>query len=206
MAKAIYVLKIRMFRSHVENDNAEGKGLEESLSSSFSSTRARGWRRGWRPKLRTTTSNLVKDLHHFQEINGAIGKTTSPQIFPPSLVPRRRLVGCLFLGEDQHGGKKKIAEETRKGKGPRPNPVQTRLRIKLINPRSPTHLQRLCSRGSPSSHRHLLSLFPPCGRGEANPAYQKGVSPVKNLQRHKRRGRAWGGDDFIVQNDPPNQG
>ncbi|KAG0713062.1 hypothetical protein GWK47_017058 [Chionoecetes opilio] len=93
--------------------------------------------------------------------------------------------------------KKKIAEETKKEKDlDRIRSTRLRISSSLLAPL--THLQRLCSRAHPPQHRHLLP-FPPCGRVGSKPCVPEGGVHSEEPQRPQRRGRAWVGDDFIVQ-------
>ncbi|KAG0714074.1 hypothetical protein GWK47_001684 [Chionoecetes opilio] len=104
--KAIYVLKIRMFRSHVQMTTREGKGLEEIAPLRRSPLLARVWvEAGLATEAAYNGPQPREGPHHFQEINGSDREDDPHHILPPSLVPRRRSRGgCPFLGEDQHGG------------------------------------------------------------------------------------------------------
>ncbi|KAG0712097.1 hypothetical protein GWK47_019200 [Chionoecetes opilio] len=107
MAKAIFVLKIRMFRSHVQMTTREGKGLEE-IALFVVLLYSRAWMEaGLATEAAYNDLNLVKDLHHFQEINGAIGKTTLTTFSRHLWYLGAPISWAVsFLGEDQHGGEK----------------------------------------------------------------------------------------------------
>ncbi|KAG0711464.1 hypothetical protein GWK47_002288 [Chionoecetes opilio] len=178
---AIYVLKICMFRPTCKS-HAGRQGLEEiSFSSSFSSTRARGWEAGLATEAAYNDLNLVQDLHHFQEINGAIGKTTLTTFSRHLWYLGADLVGLsLFSERISMEEKKKIAEETRKEKD------LDRIRFnkaadQLINSSLPSLTSSASVRALTLLNIDISFLSLPVDEWEANPAYQKGVSTVKNL-------------------------
>ncbi|KAG0708258.1 hypothetical protein GWK47_024055 [Chionoecetes opilio] len=206
MAKAIYVLKIRMFRSHVQMTTREGKGLEE-IALFVVLLYSRAWMEaGLATEAAYNDLNLVKDLHHFQEINGAIGKTTLTTFSRHLWYLGADLVGLsLFSEMISMEEKKKIAEETRKEKD------LDRIRFnkaadQLINSSLPSLTSSASVRALTLLNIDISFLSLPVDEWEANPAsLPEGGVHSEEPQRHKRRGRAWGGDDFIVQR-LPNQG
>ncbi|KAG0721289.1 hypothetical protein GWK47_046747 [Chionoecetes opilio] len=111
--KGIYVLRSACSVPRA-NDNTEGRDLNRSLLFRRSPLLAAcGWRRGLAPKLALQRLNTRRrNLHHFQEINGSIGKIrTLHHILPRTLVPRRPIsCGCLFSREDHMRRRKKMAE------------------------------------------------------------------------------------------------
>ncbi|KAG0730316.1 hypothetical protein GWK47_028483 [Chionoecetes opilio] len=199
-----YVLKIRMFRSHVQMTTREGKGLEEIALPLCSPLLARVDGGGLateaaykRPQPREGPAPLPGDQRSDREDD-------PHHILPPSLGnPGADLVGLsLFSEGDQHGGKKKIAEETRKEKD------LDRIRFnkaadQLINSSLPSLTSSACFARSPSSTSTFSPfLFPPLGRVGSKPCVPEGGVHSEEPQRQKRRGRRWGGDDFIVQRLP----
>jgi len=181
MAKAIYVLKIRMFRSHVQMTTREGKGLEE-IALFVVLLYSRAWMEaGLATEAAYNDLNLVKDLHHFQEINGAIGKTTLTTFSRHLWYLGADLVGLsLFSERISMEEKKKIAEETRKEKD------LDRIRFnkaadQLINSSLPSLTSSASVRALTLLNIDISFLSLPVDEWEANPAYQKGVSTVKNL-------------------------
>ncbi|KAG0724570.1 hypothetical protein GWK47_040351 [Chionoecetes opilio] len=175
--KAIYVPSPHVPGSHVQMTTREGKGLEEiALFVVLSNSRAMDGGRGLADRRRrTTTSTSLKALHHFQEINGAIGKDALTTFSRHLGYPAPILWGCLFFERGiSMEEKKKSAEVDEEGKGPRPNPGSTRLRIQSSTPALPHHLQRLCSRAHLPTSTSLPSL--PVDEWEAKPAYKGGVT------------------------------
>ncbi|KAG0725346.1 hypothetical protein GWK47_038761 [Chionoecetes opilio] len=196
-----------MFRSHVQMTTREGKGLEE-IALFVVLLYSRAWMEaGVATEAAYNDLNLVKDLQPLPGDQRSDREDDPHHILPPISGTSAPISwGCLFLGEDQHGEKKKSAEETRKEKD------LDRIRFnkaadQLINSSLPSLTSSTSVRALTLLNKRHLLPFPPCGRGgKQNPAYQKkGVVHSEEPQRHKRRGRAWGGDDFIVQR-LPNQG
>ncbi|KAG0722906.1 hypothetical protein GWK47_043627 [Chionoecetes opilio] len=179
MAKAIYVLKIRMFRSHVQMTTREGKGLEE-IALFVVLLYSRAWMEaGLATEAAYNDLNLVKDLHHFQEINGAIGKTTLTTFSRHLWYLGADLVGLsLFSERISMEEKKKIAEETTRKEKDLDRIRFNKAADQLINSSLPSSA---CVRALTLLNIDISFLSLPVDEWEANPAYQKGVSTVKNL-------------------------
>ncbi|KAG0728946.1 hypothetical protein GWK47_031378 [Chionoecetes opilio] len=146
--------------------------------------------------------NLVKDLHHFQEINGAIGKTTLTTFSRHLWYLGADLVGLsLFSERISMEEKKKIAEETRKEKD------LDRIRFnkaadQLINSSLPSLTSSASVRALKPPSTSTSPSFPSLWTSGSKPCVPEGGVHSEEPQRHKRRGRAWGGDDFIVSTTP----
>ncbi|KAG0710101.1 hypothetical protein GWK47_023501 [Chionoecetes opilio] len=180
MAKAIYVLKIRMFRSHVQMTTREGKGLEE-IALFVVLLYSRAWMEaGLATEAAYNDLNLVKDLHHFQEINGAIGKTTLTTFSRHLWYLGADLVGLSLFSERISMEEKKKMLKRRGRKGPRPNPFN-KAADQLINSSLPSLTSSASVRALTLLNIDISFLSLPVDEWEANPAYQKGVSTVKNL-------------------------
>ncbi|KAG0710345.1 hypothetical protein GWK47_002509 [Chionoecetes opilio] len=181
--------------SHVQMTTREGKGLEE-IALFVVLLYSRAWMRRAGDRSCVKRLNLVKDLHHFQEINGAIGKTTLTTFSRHLWYLGAHLVGLSFSRRGSAWRRRRrLLKRRGKRKGPRPNPVSTRLRISSSTPRSPHSPPAPLFARSPSSTSTSPSFPSLWTKWETNPAYQKGVSTVKNLAS-QTTGRAWGGDLF----------
>ncbi|KAG0715487.1 hypothetical protein GWK47_011821 [Chionoecetes opilio] len=193
MAKAIYVLKTACSGSHVQKTTREGKGgLKRSLSSSFL-LYSRAWMEAGLanrscvqpPQPREGPAPLPGDQR-------AIGRRPSPHSPAISGTSGADLVGLsLFSERISTEEKKKDCEETRKGKGPRPNPVN-KAADQLINSSSPHSPQAPLFARSPSSTSTSPSFPSLWTSGKQTLRFQKGVSTVKNPQGSKTTGPSVG--------------
>ncbi|KAG0712911.1 hypothetical protein GWK47_017376 [Chionoecetes opilio] len=191
MAKAIYVLKIRMFRSHVQMTTREGKGLEE-IALFVVLLYSRAWMEaGLATEAAYNDLNLVKDLHHFQEINGAIWKTTlttfSRHLWYLGADSRG---ACLFSRRGSAWRRRRRLLKRRGRKRTSTESGSTRLRISSSTPRSPHSPPAPLFARSPSSTSTSPSFPSLWTSGKQTLRTRRGVHS-EEPQRHKRRGRAW---------------
>ncbi|KAG0715227.1 hypothetical protein GWK47_001354 [Chionoecetes opilio] len=192
-----------MFRSHVQKTTAgKGKRLEEiALSSFFLYSRA--WMEaGLATEAAYNDLNLVKDLTTSRR-STSVGKTTLTH-FPAIWYLGADLVGLSLFSERISMGRRRRLLK-RRGRKDLDRIRFNKAADQLINsslPHSPP-APLFCALTLLNIDISFLSL--PVDEWEANPAFPEGGVHSEEPQRHKRRGRAWGGDDFIVQR-LPNQG
>ncbi|KAG0721544.1 hypothetical protein GWK47_046257 [Chionoecetes opilio] len=204
MAKAIYVLKIRMFRSHVQMTTREGKGLEE-IALFVVRLYSRAWMEaGLATEAAYNDLNLVKDLHHFLRSTERSGRRPSPHSPAISGTSAPISWGCLFSRRGSAWRRRRRLLKRRGRKRISTESSSTRLRISSSTPRSPHSPPAPLFARSPSSTSTSPS-FPSLWTSGKQTCVLEGGVHSEETQRHKRRGRAWGGDDFIVQR-LPNQG
>ncbi|KAG0718092.1 hypothetical protein GWK47_053152 [Chionoecetes opilio] len=136
--------------------------------------------RSWRPKLRKNDLNLVKDLHHFQ-IKRSDREDDPHHILPPSLVPGADLGGCLFSRRGSAWRRRRRLLKRRGRKRTSTEPGFNKAADQLINFLAPLTHPSASVRALTLLNIDISFLSLPVDEWEANPAYQKGVSTVKNL-------------------------
>ncbi|KAG0714702.1 hypothetical protein GWK47_001511 [Chionoecetes opilio] len=174
MAKAIYVLKIRMFRSHVQMTTREGKGLEE-IALFVVLLYSRAWMEaGLATEAAYNDLNLVKDCTTSRRSTERSGRRPSPHSPAISGTSAPISWGCLF---SRRGSAWRRRRRLLKRRGREKDLDRIRFNKaadQLTNSSLPSLTSSASVRALTLLNIDISFLSLPVDEWEANPAYQKG--------------------------------